>query len=90
VRPIHKGPPFAGTRFGGSTPRGDLNPERGEEHAGAAPGDLYQRPAVGESTDQDHIKRHDCMTHDHLNLSRIVPAGPVVRWDAPQGREALA
>jgi hypothetical protein len=30
------------------------------------------------------------MTHDHLNLSRIVPAGPVVRWDAPQGREALA
>jgi glutathionyl-hydroquinone reductase len=51
--------------------------------------DLYQRPGFGESTDLDHIKRHYYMTHDHLNPSRIVPAGPLVDWDAPHGREAL-
>jgi putative glutathione S-transferase len=52
--------------------------------------DLYQRPAFGETTDQDHIKRHYYMTHDQLNPTRIVPLGPRVDWMAPHGREALA
>lgn len=52
--------------------------------------DLYQRPAFRETTDPDHIKRHYYMTHDQLNPTRIVPAGPEVDWNAPHGREALS
>jgi putative glutathione S-transferase len=48
--------------------------------------DLYQRPGFGETVDLDHIKRHYYMTHDQLNPSRIVPAGPVVDWQAPHDR----
>ena len=51
--------------------------------------DLYQRPAFGETVSIDHIKRHYYMTHDRLNPSRIVPAGPLVDWTAPHGREGL-
>jgi putative glutathione S-transferase len=51
--------------------------------------DLYQRPAFGETVDLDHIKRHYYMTHDRLNPSRIVPAGPLVDWDAPHDRARL-
>jgi putative glutathione S-transferase len=52
--------------------------------------DLYQRPGFGDTVDLDHIKRHYYMTHDRLNPSRIVPAGPLVDWAAPHGRGALA
>jgi len=51
--------------------------------------DLYQRPAFGETVDFDHIKRHYYMTHEQLNPSRIVPAGPLADWTAPHGREGL-
>jgi putative glutathione S-transferase len=51
--------------------------------------DLFGRPGWGDTVDFDHIKRHYYMTHDRLNPSRIVPAGPVVDWAAPHGREAL-
>lgn len=52
--------------------------------------DLYQRPGFGDTTDFDHIRRHYYMTHGQLNPTRIVPAGPVVDWSAPHGREARA
>ncbi|HEY0153349.1 MAG TPA: glutathione S-transferase family protein [Longimicrobium sp.] len=51
--------------------------------------DLYQRPEFGETVNFDHIKRHYYMTHEQLNPSRIVPAGPLVDWTAPHGREGL-
>ncbi|HEX8209316.1 MAG TPA: glutathione S-transferase family protein [Longimicrobium sp.] len=51
--------------------------------------DLYQRPEFGESVNFDHIKRHYYMTHEQLNPSRIVPAGPLNDWMAPHGREGL-
>lgn len=51
--------------------------------------DLFQRPAFGDTTDFDHIKHHYYMTHDHINPTRIVPAGPVQDWALPHGREAL-
>jgi putative glutathione S-transferase len=51
--------------------------------------DLFQRPAFGETTDFDHIKRHYYMTHEQLNPSRIVPLGPVVDWTETHGRAAL-
>ena len=52
--------------------------------------DLYQRPEFGWTTNFDHIKRHYFTTHPHLNPSRIVPAGPVVDWAEPPGREHLS
>lgn len=48
--------------------------------------DLYQRPGFGDTVNFDHIKRHYYMTHEQLNPTRIVPAGPVMDWDAPHGR----
>ena len=52
--------------------------------------DLYQQPAFGPTTNFDHIKRHYYTTHPHLNPQRIVPAGPILDWSAPHGRERLA
>jgi putative glutathione S-transferase len=51
--------------------------------------DLYARPEFGETVNFDHIKRHYYMTHDQLNPSRIVPAGPVMDWTAPHDRARL-
>ncbi len=48
--------------------------------------DLYQQPGFGDTVNFDHIKRHYYMTHDHLNPSRIVPAGPLVDWSTPHDR----
>jgi len=44
--------------------------------------DLYQLPAFRDTTNFDHIKRHYYGTHPRLNPSRIVPAGPLLDWDA--------
>ena len=52
--------------------------------------DLFQHPGFGETVNLDHIKRHYYRTHDRLNPSRIVPAGPVVDWTEPHGRERLS
>ena len=51
--------------------------------------DLYQNPAFGPTTNFDHIKRHYYTTHPHLNPRRIVPAGPLLDWAQPHGRESL-
>jgi putative glutathione S-transferase len=51
--------------------------------------DLYQRPGFGDTVSFDHIKRHYYMTHDQINPSRIVPAGPIVDWSAPHDRARL-
>ena len=48
--------------------------------------DLFQRPAFGETTDFDHIKRHYYMTHDQINPTRVVPKGPLVDWTEPHRR----
>jgi putative glutathione S-transferase len=50
--------------------------------------DLYQQPAFGPTTDFDHIKRHYYGTHPRINPLRIVPAGPILDWAAPHGRES--
>lgn len=52
--------------------------------------DLYQMPGVAETVKLDQIKRHYYYTHDHINPTRIVPAGPILNLDAPHGREQLA
>lgn len=51
--------------------------------------DLYQRPGFGETVDIDHIKRHYYMTHDAINPTRIVPAGPIIDWTVPHQRSQL-
>ncbi|MGH3321359.1 MAG: glutathione S-transferase family protein [Streptosporangiaceae bacterium] len=51
--------------------------------------DLYGRPAFGETTDLDHIKRHYYETHPTINPTRIVPKGPAIDWATPHGRDRL-
>lgn len=51
--------------------------------------ELYQFPSVAPTVNFDHIKRHYYMTHDEINPTRIVPAGPLLDLAAPPGREHL-
>jgi glutathionyl-hydroquinone reductase len=52
--------------------------------------DLYQQPGFGDTVDFGHIKRHYYGTHDSINPTRIVPAGPDLSgWLTPHGRELL-
>ena len=48
--------------------------------------DLYQWPGIRETVNADHAKRHYYESHDMVNPTRIVPAGPDLDWDAPHGR----
>jgi putative glutathione S-transferase len=52
--------------------------------------DLYQTPGVAQTVSIEQIKRHYYTTHEGINPSRIVPAGPLLELDAPHGRERLA
>lgn len=54
--------------------------------------DLFQTRGFGDTTDVDEIKRHYFTTHDKLNPTRIVPAGPgasFADWQAPHGRDTV-
>lgn len=51
--------------------------------------DLYQIPAIAETVNFEHIKRHYYMTHEEINPSRIVPLGPVVDLTKRHGRDRL-
>ena len=50
--------------------------------------DLYQVPGVAGTVDWDHIKRHYYGTHQSINPTGIIPAGPLLDLDAPHGRGA--
>ncbi|HYO55643.1 glutathione S-transferase family protein [Archangium sp.] len=52
--------------------------------------DLYSRSHFGDTTNFDHIKRHYYMTHEKLNPSRVVPAGPILNWAEPHQRALLS
>ena len=49
-------------------------------------GDLYQLPRIAETVDMAQIKRHYYTTHDMINPSRIIPAGPKLDFLAPHNR----
>ena len=49
--------------------------------------DLYQHPKIRETVNFEHIKKHYYQSHDTINPTRIVPAGPALDFDAPHGRE---
>ena len=38
--------------------------------------DLYAHPGVAETVDMEHIKNHYYASHESINPSRVVPAGP--------------
>jgi putative glutathione S-transferase len=50
--------------------------------------DLFQTPGFGDTVDFERIKQHYYGTHDALNPSGIIPAGPDLSgWHAPHGRD---
>src|SRR5437660_5078208 len=52
--------------------------------------DLYQQPAIADTVNFDHIKRHYYMTHTEINPTRIVPIGPLLDLTKPHNRERLS
>src|SRR5690606_33056508 len=52
--------------------------------------ELYQWPGIADTVDFGHIKGHYYRSHPTINPTRIVPLGPVLDFDEPHGREALA
>ncbi|MGE3247756.1 MAG: glutathione S-transferase family protein, partial [Beijerinckiaceae bacterium] len=51
--------------------------------------ELYQRPEIRSTVNFEHIKKHYYMSHAHVNPAGIVPAGPLVDFDAPHGRDVM-
>ena len=43
---------------------------------------LYRTPGIAATVNMDHIKRHYYMSHPHINPTRIVPAGPRLKFMA--------
>nr|WP_298059753.1 glutathione S-transferase family protein [uncultured Halomonas sp.] len=51
--------------------------------------EIYQWPGVAETVNMDHIKRHYYYSHDTINPTRIVPAGPLLDFERPHDRARL-
>ncbi|NLC99338.1 MAG: glutathione S-transferase family protein, partial [Gammaproteobacteria bacterium] len=51
--------------------------------------ELYQWPGVAETVNMAHIKEHYYRSHDTINPTGVVPAGPVLGFDRPHGRKHL-
>ncbi len=51
--------------------------------------DLYQYPGVAETVHMDHIKNHYYGSHETINPTRIVPAGPEIDYMASHDREKI-
>ena len=52
--------------------------------------DLYQVPGIAGTVGFHHIKHHYYASHETVNPTRIVPAGPIQDLEAPHGREGLS
>lgn len=48
--------------------------------------DLYQQPGVAQTVNMQHIKDHYYASHETVNPSRVIPAGPQVDYSAPHDR----
>lgn len=51
--------------------------------------DIFQLPGVAATVNMEHIKRHYYESHDTINPTGVVPAGPALDFAAPHGRAAL-
>jgi len=52
--------------------------------------DIYQWPGVAATVNFEHIRRHYYESHRSINPTGIVPAGPLLDFTVPHGREHLA
>ena len=48
--------------------------------------ELYQWPSIAETVNMKHIKEHYYRSHDTINPTEVVPAGPVLNLDGPHQR----
>ena len=48
--------------------------------------DLYQQPGIAATVNMQHIKGHYYESHRTINPTGIVPAGPLIDFDAPHER----
>ncbi|GLS83104.1 glutathione S-transferase family protein [Paraferrimonas haliotis] len=48
--------------------------------------DLYQINGIGETVAMQYIKTHYYASHDTINPTRVIPAGPVIDFNEPHGR----
>jgi glutathionyl-hydroquinone reductase len=51
--------------------------------------ELYQHPSIKKTVNLQHIKQHYYYSHEMINPTRIVPAGPALDLDSPHGRAKL-
>ena len=51
--------------------------------------ELYQWPGVAATVNMEHIRHHYHRSHETVNPHRILPAGPVIDFMEPHGRDAL-
>ena len=51
--------------------------------------DLYQVPGIEETVAMDYIKAHYYGSHETINPTRVIPAGPDIDFNMPHGREQL-
>ena len=49
--------------------------------------ELYQWPGVAQTVNMAHIKEHYYRSHDTINPTGVVPAGPVLDFERPHGRK---
>ena len=52
--------------------------------------DLYQVPGIADTVAMDYIKAHYYGSHETINPTRVVPAGPEIDFYAAHGREQLS
>ncbi|MFT5930787.1 MAG: putative glutathione S-transferase [Oceanospirillaceae bacterium] len=51
--------------------------------------DLYQVPGIAQTVHIDHIKAHYYGSHETINPTLIIPAGPVIDFNQPHNRASL-
>lgn len=49
--------------------------------------ELYQLPGVAQTVNVAHIMRHYYYSHDTINPTRVIPAGPELDFESPHGRD---
>ena len=59
------------------------------DHLWAYTRELYQMPGIADTVNMHHIKAHYYGSHESINPTRIVPAGPAIDFDAAHGRDRL-
>ena len=52
--------------------------------------DLYQIPGIADTVAMDYIKAHYYGSHETINPTRVIPAGPVIDFTSAHNREQLA